>query len=133
MGIFSKPSRAESQQSATTLIAKGCSITGQLKLESDLQVDGSVEGQINAEKTLVISETGMVSGEIFADRVLVNGRFEGKCYAASIEILSKGKVSGTLYTDDLSIEQGGKFLGETLASPDKQVVDLQGAKTKVEG
>ena len=125
MGIFSQQGRAESQQSVTTLIAKGCSVKGELKLKSDLQVDGRVEGQITAEKTLVISETGMVKGEVIAERVLINGCFEGTCSAASVEILSQGRSSGMIYSDDVSIEQGGKFLGEIHSPPDKQVVDLK--------
>jgi cytoskeletal protein CcmA (bactofilin family) len=122
MGIFSKQSRAKSQQSVTTVIAKGCSISGQLKLESDIQIDGTIEGQIEAAKTLIISRSGMVSGEVHASRVLINGDFEGTCYADQIEILSCGRVTGTIYSDNLSIEQGGKFNGITHAAEVRQEV-----------
>ena len=124
MGIFSKQSRAKSQRSATTLIAKGCSVSGQLRLENNIQVDGSIDGQIHVEKTLVISESGVVSGEIFAQHVIVNGEFEGTCHADKIEILNKGQVTGTLYSDDLSIEQGGRFNGVTYPASGENVAQL---------
>ncbi|QXO15752.1 MULTISPECIES: bactofilin family protein [Vibrio] len=136
MGIFSKQSRAKSQHSATTLIAKGCSISGQLRLESNIQVDGSIEGQIQVEKSLVISECGYVSGDIIAEHVIINGEFEGTCHADKIEILSKGRVNGHIYSDDLSIEQGGRFNGVTHSASQPRVaelVDISEVKVAAEG
>ncbi|MGL4380999.1 MAG: bactofilin family protein [Vibrio sp.] len=132
MGIFSKQSRAKSQFSATTLIAKGSHISGELKIESSIQIDGLVEGKLQVDKTLVISESGVVYGEIFADHLIINGQFEGTGHAAKIEILNKGRVNGTLFSDDLSIEQGGRFTGNTHAASEHQVVDFQEAKAVAE-
>lgn len=87
-------------------------------------MDGTVDGQIYVAKTLVISEGGVISGEIFAQHMIVNGEFEGTCHADKIEILSKGQVTGSLYSDDLTIEQGGRFHGVTYPSSDKNVAQL---------
>ncbi|MGY5580100.1 bactofilin family protein [Vibrio cincinnatiensis] len=89
-----------------------------------MQVDGSIDGQIHVEKTLVISESGVVSGEIFAQHVIVNGAFEGTCHADKIEILNKGQVTGSLYSDDLSIEQGGRFNGVTYPASGENIAQL---------
>ncbi|QDC95670.1 polymer-forming cytoskeletal protein [Vibrio furnissii] len=105
-------------------MAKGCSISGQLRLESNMQVDGQIDGQIHVEKSLVISESGCVSGEIYAEHVIVNGEFEGICHADKIEILSKGRVNGSIYSDDLSIEQGGRFNGVTYPAEQSKVAEL---------
>ncbi|MBM7034925.1 bactofilin family protein [Vibrio ulleungensis] len=114
MGLFGKNGRAKSKQSTTTLIADGCFITGELRLETDIQVDGEVQGKIQAEKTLIISPSGHLVGDGYAKLVIVNGRVEGALHAEAVEILRHGAVSGTIFTDDLSIERGGKFNGETL-------------------
>ncbi len=133
MGIFSGQGGIASQQSATTLITKGCFVTGELKLESDIQIDGVIQGQIHVSKTLVVSESGQVKGDIFAAKVVINGIFEGTCCADKVEVLSKGRISGTIYTDDLSIEQGGKFNGVTNSAKPKEklveqlVVDIKPA------
>ncbi len=93
-----------------------------------MQVDGTVEGEIHVDKTLIISESGRASGEIFAKHLVINGVFEGTCHATKIEILRRGKVSGTIYSDDLSIEQGGRFNGITHPAENntdnKSVVEL---------
>nr|WP_299020266.1 polymer-forming cytoskeletal protein [uncultured Photobacterium sp.] len=99
-------------------------MTGELQLACDIQVDGVIEGKLRLEKALVVSNTGRLKGEIFADKIVVNGLIEGTCYANAIEILDNGKVSGTIYCDNLSIERGGCFLGSTHPAEKEQVVEL---------
>lgn len=74
-------------------------------------MDGTVEGEIHVDQTLVLSESGRAVGDILADHVVVNGEFEGTCRANKIEILRNGRVYGTIYSDELIIEQGGRFNG----------------------
>jgi cytoskeletal protein CcmA (bactofilin family) len=120
MGIFSGKNRVKGEFSVTTLIAEGCTISGHIKVENQLQIDGHVEGQIDASKQIKISESGVVVGEITTQRLIINGDFDGTCYADYIQILSRGRVTGTVYTDNLSIEAGGKFMGITNPS-DKMI------------
>ncbi|MFC3023611.1 polymer-forming cytoskeletal protein [Vibrio zhugei] len=89
-----------------------------------MQVDGEIDGQTHVDKKLVISESGSIKGDVYAEHFIVNGRFNGICYADKVEILSKGDVEGTIYSDDLSIEAGGRFKGVTASAPEKPVVDL---------
>ena len=123
MGIFSGSDRVKSKSPATTLIAEGCAINGELKVENLLQIDGQVEGQIEADTQVKISKSGYVIGEIKTKRLIINGYFEGTCYADHIEILSCGSVNGEVYSDNLSIEPGGKFMGITTPSekPEKML------------
>lgn len=68
---------------------------------------------MEVDQLLRISESGSVIGEIVTERLIINGHFEGICRASYIEILSSGHISGTIYSDNLSIESGGKFMGVT--------------------
>ncbi|GGN21308.1 MULTISPECIES: bactofilin family protein [Marinomonas] len=113
MGIFGGQNRVKSQSSTTTLIAEGCTVKGHLKVANQLQIDGHVEGQVDAITQLKISESGKVLGEITTERLIINGHFEGTCRANYVDILSNGRISGTVYSDNLSIEPGGKFTGIT--------------------
>jgi cytoskeletal protein CcmA (bactofilin family) len=124
MGIFSKNSGTKSRSAASTLIAKGCVISGKLKLENDIQVDGIVEGQLHIEGVMVVAESGRVKGEIYAKQLIVNGMLEGDCHAEQIQILANGRVKGKVWSNNLSIEPGGKFFGETAELPEKDVVTM---------
>ncbi|WP_366914889.1 polymer-forming cytoskeletal protein [Alkalimonas sp.] len=114
-------------------MAQGSSFHGSFRLTCDIHVDGYMEGKINTEKTLIISRSGRVKGEIIADKVIINGLFEGECYANHVEILPHGKAQGTIHSDELSIERGGHFIGESQPTTEDQVVKLQqhGAKAEL--
>ncbi|MBC7003123.1 polymer-forming cytoskeletal protein [Photobacterium sp. BZF1] len=124
MGIFNKQSGAASQQTTTTVIAAGCDIHGELKLSCDMQVDGNIDGTLKLDKGLIISRSGSIKGEIWADKIIVNGEIEGVCRANAIEILDKGVVSGSIYCDNLSIDRGGKFFGTTFPAETQHVVEF---------
>ncbi|MBY5944104.1 polymer-forming cytoskeletal protein [Photobacterium rosenbergii] len=131
MGIFNKQSGAASQQTTTTVIAAGCDIHGELKLSCDMQVDGNIDGTLKLDKGLIISRSGSIKGEIWADKIIVNGEIDGVCRANAIEILDKGVVSGSIYCDNLSIDRGGKFFGTTFPAETQHVVEFT-PKGKVE-
>ncbi|RDX38053.1 polymer-forming cytoskeletal family protein [Vibrio campbellii] len=130
MGIFNQNRRTTSGSSASTLIAKGCSVSGELKVESDIQVDGIIEGQLHVEGTLVVAESGRVKGDIYAKQLIVNGLLDGNCHAENIQVLAKGRVSGKIWSNNLSIEPGGKFFGEAAELPEKEVVTLKDKSTE---
>ncbi|MGR5134102.1 bactofilin family protein [Vibrio alfacsensis] len=125
MGIFNQNRGTARRSAASTLIAKGCTVSGELKVESDIQIDGILSGQLHVEGTLVIAESGRVKGDIFANQLIVNGVIDGNCHAEHIQVLAKGRVSGKIWSNNLSIEPGGKFFGEAAELPDKEVVALQ--------
>ncbi|WP_460857215.1 bactofilin family protein [Rheinheimera gaetbuli] len=93
-------------------------------------MDGYIEGKIVCDRTLVISASGRIKGEVTADKMIINGLFDGECYANSVEILPQGKAHGTIHCDDLSIERGGSFLGKTLPTSTDEVVSLPKAEQK---
>ncbi|KKO48566.1 hypothetical protein VT06_10770 [Arsukibacterium sp. MJ3] len=95
-----------------------------------MQVDGYVEGKISSEKTLIISAAGRIKGEVTADKVIINGLFDGQLFANTVEILPQGKAQGTIHTDDLCIERGGSFIGETLPATEDKVVKLSKIEQK---
>ncbi|MDX3773989.1 polymer-forming cytoskeletal protein [Chromatiaceae bacterium AAb-1] len=89
-----------------------------------MQVDGYIEGKITSDKTIIISASGRIKGELTADKLIINGLFEGECYANTVEILQQGKAQGVIHSDDLSIDRGGSFLGKTHPTSSEQVLSL---------
>ena len=89
-----------------------------------MQVDGNIDGTLKLEKGLIVSRSGSIKGEVWADKIIVNGEIEGVCRANAIEILDKGVVSGSIYCDNLSIDRGGKFFGTTFPAETQHVVEF---------
>ncbi|EEX92610.1 cell shape determination protein CcmA [Vibrio orientalis CIP 102891 = ATCC 33934] len=69
-------------------------------------------------------------GEIYAKQLIVNGILDGNCYVERVQVLSKGRVSGKIWSNNLSIEPGGKFFGEAAELPEKEVVSLKSQSTE---
>ncbi len=68
---------------------------------------------IESEFDISIGESGLVSGLIKADNIVVSGALEGKIICQSIEVLSTGKVVGEVISGEMKIESGGRFIGES--------------------
>jgi cytoskeletal protein CcmA (bactofilin family) len=81
---------------------------GSLTFEGTVRIDGSFEGQVNTEDTLIIGEKGHLKAEISAGTIVCKGRVEGTIIASKkIEIHSTSKVVGNVKSPAIYIELGG--------------------------
>ncbi|EDP59718.1 Ccm2-related protein [Vibrio sp. AND4] len=80
---------------------------------------------MHVEGTLIIAESGRVKGDIYAKQLIVNGLLDGNSHAEHIQILPKGRVSGKIWSNNLSIEPGGRFFGEAAELAEKEGVTLK--------
>ncbi len=105
--MFSKNSeRLES------LIGAKSDFQGEFLVKGALRVDGLVQGRVNAD-CVVLSETGVIKGEVTAQKIVVGGKVEGSLRAQEIvEIKATGKVLGDIFTNKLSVTEGGEFNGK---------------------
>ena len=124
-----------------TVIAKEITISGALRRDGIVQVEGVIEGQVEMTGSIIVTSTGVVKGPITADVVRVAGRVEGNVNAKNHLRLEKhGNLIGDVTTGSLVVEDGGCLNGrcemtkppEDEAQPD-QPDDLQfGANYKVD-
>ena len=100
-----------------SLIAQGSCIEGNLKFTDGLRIDGEVIGDICANEgsssILVISESAIVKGRIFADHVIINGRVMGPVHASELlELQPKAKIEGDVSYKALEMHQGAVISGQ---------------------
>ncbi len=100
-----------------SLIAQGSCVEGNLKFTDGLRIDGEVIGDISANEgsssILVISESATVTGSIFADHVIINGRVKGPVYAAELlELQPKAQIEGEVSYRALEWHEGAVIFGE---------------------
>ncbi|MEZ0121235.1 MAG: polymer-forming cytoskeletal protein [Candidatus Reddybacter sp.] len=100
-----------------TLIAKGACIVGEIQFSGSLEIEGQVDGNIEAasddpEACVRIHDTGVVVGRVKAPVVIVSGRIEGDIYAAKqVELASQAVVKGDIHYALLEIEKGAQVNG----------------------
>lgn len=99
-----------------SLIALGSHIEGNLTFTDGLRVDGQITGDIRSineqASILVISETASVTGQIFADHVIINGRVNGPVHATQmLELQPKAQIVGDVFYKSLEMHQGAVITG----------------------
>ena len=107
-------------------------LQGELTIKGVLRLDGAVTGRINADQ-VIVSETATLRGEIAAKRIIVGGKVEGILRATDLlEIGSKGRVQGEIFTDKLIVIEGGQFNGQIEMKSDKpNVLDFESRSQEI--
>ena len=90
---------------APSTIGADLSIVGDLSSEGEVQVDGSIDGDIRT-KILLIGESATVKGEIVGDTVRVYGNVTGQIKARFVTLAKSAHVVGNILHENLSIEEG---------------------------
>jgi cytoskeletal protein CcmA (bactofilin family) len=111
-----KASAPKAKPPASTLSAD-LHITGNLKTTGDIQVEGTVEGDIRAH-LLTIGETATIKGEVIADDVVVNGRIVGRVRGLKVRLTSTARVEGDIIHKTIAIESGAHFEGSVQRQDD---------------
>ncbi len=92
-------------------------ITGNLKTTGDIQIEGTVEGDIRAH-LLTVGEGATVKGECVADDVVVNGRVVGRVRGLKVRLTSTARVEGDIIHKTIAIESGAHFEGSVQRQDD---------------
>jgi cytoskeletal protein CcmA (bactofilin family) len=111
MAVFNKSNEQSKTTNSTTIISQGTKINGDFNLSAKLHIEGEIEGNINSSNLVSIGKSGIIKGELKADKLLINGKFIGKVEANVVEISNGGVLEGDIIIKDLIIEQGGVFEG----------------------
>lgn len=61
----------------------------------------------------MVGKTGLIIGDVYAQKVIISGRVTGNVEAKTIEILANGRLEGAITSDELVIERKGMFLGQS--------------------
>jgi cytoskeletal protein CcmA (bactofilin family) len=95
-----------------SLVGSGSSVVGDLVFAGGLRIDGTVRGAVrcvDGDKggMLVISETGLVEGEVQASHLVVAGKIVGPVHASELlELQPKAQVTGDVRYKALEMHHG---------------------------
>ena len=134
MGLFGRPARLEDEEAlvpeqyedlpslpetpSSTVIAAGATVTGDLRGDGIIQVEGSVEGAIDLQGTVIVAPTGTVKGPVTAEVIRMAGHIEGVVTAKERLLLQRtGSIEGDVTTPALEVEEGGRLNGRCIMHP----------------
>lgn len=104
-----------------TLISRGTKVVGDLHFTGDLQIEGTVVGNIVADSgndaKLVVAEKGTVEGEIRCPMVIINGTVNGNVYSTKhVELAAKAAVEGNVHYHLIEMVKGAQVNGSLVYS-----------------
>jgi cytoskeletal protein CcmA (bactofilin family) len=100
-------------RTAASLLAADLTFEGNIIGSGDLQLDGTVRGDVKVGR-LIVGETGNVEGSIQADQVEVRGRVVGAVTGKHVKLHGTAFVDGDISHEQLSIDVGAYFQGRCL-------------------
>ena len=104
-------------KAGVSVLSSDLTVVGNLRTAGDIQVEGTVEGDIRAH-LLTVGEGATIRGEIVADDIVVNGRVIGKVRGLKVRLTSSARVEGDIIHKTIAIESGAHFEGSVQRQED---------------
>ena len=109
------------------IMGPGTVVKGEISVNGDFRVDGSLIGNIQCKGKIVVGETGRIEGEINCQNADFSGEVQATVKVAELLTLKEtARFSGDITTGKLAIEPGAKFSGTCMMEfplkPDSKVI-----------
>ena len=96
-------------------LGKGSKVVGNLTFTGPVELDGYVEGEVNAVDKITIGESAVINAKIIGGEVVIKGTVNGDVNASKRLSLKKpAKILGNISSTNLSIEEGVVFEGKCI-------------------
>ncbi len=103
-----------------TFIDERCVLAGELRFGEDVRIEGRVEGQICAEKSVIIGEAAEIDATVEADTLEIHGTVIGDIRVNRGTTLHKtARVEGEIQTAGIVVEEGAHFKGCIVIGPEE--------------
>ncbi|MFK7866226.1 MAG: polymer-forming cytoskeletal protein [Alphaproteobacteria bacterium] len=104
-------SAAQSKPVPLSLLAANFKLSGDLDNDGDLQIDGSIEGNVKSQ-SLTVGESGHVVGSIESEDTTISGTVSGNINTKRLNILASAQIEGDIFYEALQVVEGAKINGK---------------------
>ncbi len=101
-----------SSENRESLIAPGLTIEGKIEGTGHVRIAGRFNGEASVKGDLTIEQGAHISGEIWAENIVVRGEVEGNIHAtARVEFSESGVITCDLKASSLTVAAGSRMRG----------------------
>jgi len=95
-----------------SILAPGTKIKGDISSDTDLRLDGVMEGNIVTEGKVILGSASSIMGNITCSNAEISGAVKGNVMAPEqLSLKSQSRIDGTITTSTLIIESGAILNG----------------------
>ena len=107
--------------SLNTILGHGSAITGNIKINGFVRIDGDIDGNLETDGNIIIGENARIRGNVKAKSVIVGGIVLGNIEASqSIKVLATSAVIGDIVSHKVQVEQNAIIHGHFISIKDEQ-------------
>jgi cytoskeletal protein CcmA (bactofilin family) len=122
MGIFSSPpatgpaapstTRRRTEAHSLSIVAADMIVSGNLEAQGVVRVEGRVTGDVRAGVQILLSEGGVIEGNLHTREAVIGGEVRGSITALDrVEVQASAAVQGDVVAPRLLIQEGGRVNG----------------------
>jgi cytoskeletal protein CcmA (bactofilin family) len=109
--IFGGSSQVDHADRLNKIVA-GTEINGDLTSDSNIHLEGEVNGNVSCAGRVVIGSSGKINGNLVCVHAEIEGAMEGQLMVENLLVLrSTARIKGDIQTMKLHIEEGAFFEG----------------------
>ena len=105
-----QPRSAKQRTGVPSIVSSDLKIVGSLNSDGEVQIDGTVEGNITGQ-VVTVSKDAVIEGSITAHTVHISGTINGQIEASSVMLAKPARVKGDIVHQTLAIEAGAHVEG----------------------
>ena len=119
--MFKEKNPSSSEKTApgsATLISSGTILRGNVKIESDLRIDGTIHGNVISSAKIVVGPSGFVEGNIEGANADITGKVKGNIAVKELlQLREKSNVEGNINAGKLQVDPAAIFNGKCQMGP----------------
>ena len=115
--------------SINTILGNGSSMTGNIKVNGFVRIDGDIDGSLETDGNIIIGENARIKGKITAKSVIVGGIIVGDITAEeNVRLLSTSVVIGDIVSHKVQIDDKVIFHGHCISIKENDKFQSESSK-----
>ena len=106
--------------SINTIIGKGSAISGNMKVNGFIRIDGDIDGSLETDGNVIVGENARIRGDLTAKSVIIGGIIKGNIKAnGSVKILAEAAVIGDVISRKVQVDGSAIIHGHCISIKDE--------------
>lgn len=106
--------------SINTIIGKGSAISGNMKVNGFIRIDGDIDGSLETDGNVIVGENARIRGDLTAKSVIIGGIIKGNIKAnESVKILADAAVIGDVISRKVQVDGSALIHGHCISIKDE--------------
>jgi len=111
--------------SSATMINAGTVLKGNVQSDTDLRIDGTVQGNVNCSAKVIVGPGGQVEGDIEGTHADITGKVTGNILIKELlQLREQGNIQGNISAGKLQIDPTAIFNGQCQMGPQGNIVQM---------